>query len=335
MIKPYQPKIDAYSHVAPQKYRERLRRLNPQECTYKIDTCPPLYDLDHRFRIMDEYEVVQVITPAWPAVEDIADPRTAIELAKLANDETAQLVLKYPDRFVAGVACLPMNDMDAALAETDRAITDLGLKGVLIYTPINDKPLDAPEFIPLYEKLCQYNLPILIHPMRSSDYPDYRTENASKYRVFNTFGWPYETTVAMTRIVFSGILEKYPNLKFVTHHGGGMVPYLAERIKQFYDLGMRRGEIDRKVLTKAPIDYYKMFYNDTAIYGNMPALMCAHAFFGADHLLFGIDMPLGDMEFGMRNYRQTISAIEEMDISDEDRKKIYGDNAKMLYRLPV
>ena len=149
----------------------------------------------------------------------------------------AELVLKYPDRFLAGVACLPMNDMDAALTETDRAITDLGLKGVLIYTPINDKPLDAPEFIPLYEKMCQYNLPILIHPMRNPDYPDYRTENASKYRVYNTFGWPYETTVAMTRIVFSGILEKYPNLKFVTHHCGGMVPYLAERIKQFYDLG--------------------------------------------------------------------------------------------------
>ena len=330
----YQPKIDAYSHIAPQKYRERLRRLNPQECAYKIDPCPPLYDLDHRFRIMDEYELVQVIAPAWPAVEEIADPRTAVDLARLANDEMAELIRKYPDRFVAGVACLPMNDMDAALAETDRAITDLGLKGVLIYTPINDKPLDAPEFIPLYEKLYQYDLPILIHPMRNPDYPEYKTENASKYRVYNTFGWPYETTVAMTRIVFSGLLEKYPNLKFVTHHCGGMVPYLAERIKQFYDLGMRRGEIDRTVLTKAPIDYYKMFHNDTAIYGNMPALMCAHAFFGADHLLFAVDFPLGDMEFGTKNYRQTISAIDEMDISDEDRKKIYGDNARRLYRLP-
>jgi predicted TIM-barrel fold metal-dependent hydrolase len=335
MTKLYQPKIDAYSHIAPQKYRERLRQLNPQECTYKIDTCPPLYDLDHRFRIMDKYELVQVIAPAWPAVEEIADPRTAVDLARLANDEMAELILKYPDRFVAGVACLPMNDMDAALAETDRAITDLGLKGVLIYTPINDKPLDAPEFIPLYEKLYQYDLPILIHPMRNPDYPDYKTEDASKYRVYNTFGWPYETTVAMTRIVFSGLLEKYPNLKFVTHHCGGMVPYLVERIKQFYDLGMRRGEIDRTVLTKAPIDYYKMFYNDTAIYGNMPALMCAHAFFGADHLLFAVDFPLGDMEFGMKNYSQTISAIDEMDISDEDRKKIYGDNAKRLYRLPI
>jgi aminocarboxymuconate-semialdehyde decarboxylase len=88
-------------------------------------------------------------------------------------------------------------------------------------------------------------------------------------------------------------------------------------------------------LTQSPIDYYKMFYTDTAIQGNAPALMCAHAFFGADHLLFGIDMPLGDTELGIRNYRQTINAIEQMDISEGDRTKIYEDNAKKLYRLPI
>jgi aminocarboxymuconate-semialdehyde decarboxylase len=113
-----------------------------------------------------------------------------------------------------------------------------------------------------------------------------------------------------------------------------MVPYFEERIKNFFDVGeMRRGEIPR--LRNAPIDYFKMFYNDTALYGNAPALMCAHAFFGADHLLFGADMPLGDMEFGNRNYRQTINAIEAMNISDEDRKKIYEDTAKKLYHLPI
>ena len=196
-----------------------------------------------------------MIAPAWPAVEEIAAPRTAVDLARLANDEMAELVLKYPDRFVAGVACLPMNDMDAALQETDRAINDLRLRGVLIYTPINDKPLDSPEFIPLYEKMSQYDLPILIHPMRNPDYPDYRTENESKYRVYNTFGWPYETTVAMTRIVFSGILEKYPNLKFVTHHCGGMVPYLVRKDKTV--LGLRRDaqrrEISYRGLQKLPL----------------------------------------------------------------------------------
>lgn len=332
----YPLKIDAYSHIAPQKYRELLAKVAPKDCAYMVDPVPPLYDLDHRFRIMDRYEgLVQVITPSWPAVEAVA-PKKAADLARVLNDEMAKLVAKYPERFPAAIACLPMNNMDAALKEADRAINDLRFRGILIYTPINDKPLDSPEFMPLYEKMSEHDLPILIHPMRNPDYPDYRTENVSKYRVHSTFGWPYETTVAMTRIVFSGILERYPNLKFVTHHAGGMVPYLGERIKQFYDLAeMRRGEKWQQNLTKAPIDYYKMFHNDTAIYGNTPALMCAHAFFGADRLLFGIDMPLGDTEFGHRNYRQTINAIEQMDISDEDRKKIYEDNAIKLYRLPI
>jgi predicted TIM-barrel fold metal-dependent hydrolase len=337
MKKLYSLKIDAYSHIAPPKYREFLQNVAPQECAYKLDPIPPLYDLDHRFRVMDKYEgLVQVIAPAWPSVEEVAAPEKALDMAKLLNDEIAKLVLKYPDRFVAAVACLPMNNMDAALKEADRAINDLRFRGVLIYTPVNDKPLDSPEFTPLYDKMSQYNLPILIHPMRASNYPDYRTESASKYRVYSTFGWPYETTVAMTRIVFSGILEKYPNLKFVTHHCGGMVPYFEERIRQFYEVGeMRRGEKYMQGLTKAPIDYYRMFYNDTAIYGSTPALMCAHAFFGADHLLFGADMPLGDTELGSRNYRQTINAIEQMDISDEDRMKIYEENARKLYRLPI
>jgi len=337
MKKLYPLKIDAYSHIAPPKYKELLGKLAPNDCAYKIDPIPPLYDLEHRFRIMDRFEgLVQVITPAWPSVEEVAAPEKALDLAKLANDEMAKLVFQYPERFVAAVACLPMNNMGAALKEADRAINDLRFRGVLIYTPINDKPLDSPEFMPLYEKMSQYNLPILIHPMRAPDYPDYRTENASKYKVFSTFGWPYETTVAMTRIVFSGILERYPNLKFVTHHCGGMVPYFEERIRQFFEVGeMRRGERHVQGLNKAPIDYYKMFYNDTALYGCTPALMCAHAFFGADHLLFGADMPLGDTELGNRNYRQTINAIEQMDISDEDRTKIYGENARKLYRLPI
>ncbi|MGD0236300.1 MAG: amidohydrolase family protein [Syntrophorhabdales bacterium] len=328
--------IDGFSHIAPPKYRELLRKAAPKECAYMVDTFPPLYDMEARFRIMDKYKgLVQVITPSWPSVE-LAAPTKSVDLAKALNDEMAELVTKCPDRFPAAVACLPMNDMAAALKEADRAINDLRMRGVLIYTPVNDKPLDSPEFIPLYEKMSQYNLPLVIHPMRNPDYADYRTENESKYRIYNTFGWVYETTTAMTRLIFSGILEKYPNVKFVTHHCGGMVPYLAERIRQFQDLGeMRWGHKYFQGLTKAPIDYYKMFYADTALYGNTPALMCGHAFFGADHLLFGIDMPLGDMEFGNRNYRQTINAIEEMAISDEDKTKIYEGTARKLFRLPI
>src|SRR3990170_7620287 len=138
----YPLKIDAYSHIAPPKYKAALEKIAPREVAYKLDPIPPLFDLDHRFRIMDRYEgLVQVIAPAWPSVEEVAGPEKALDLAKLVNDEMAELVLKYPERFVAAVACLPMNNMEAALKEADRAINDLRFRGVLIYTPVSDKPL--------------------------------------------------------------------------------------------------------------------------------------------------------------------------------------------------
>lgn len=331
-------KIDVFPHIIPPKYKEALYKVAPSGFYIQnvIDSTPTLFDLDIRFRIMDKYEdLMQVLTLSAPPVELIADSQKAVELAKLANDEMAELVLKYPSRFAAAVACLPMNNIDAALKEVDRAINDLKFRGVQISTPINDKPLDSPEFLPLYEKMAQYNLPIWIHPERPADYPDYRTEDRSRYMIFHVFGWPYETAAAMTRLVFSGILERYPNLKFITHHCGGMVPYLEERIIGAYDHAeMRRGAKYKQGLTKAPIEYFKMFYYDTSIYGNTAGLMCSYAFCGADHLLFGTDMPY-DNQLGDRYIRQTIQAIEQMDISDLEKRKIFEGNARRLLRLPL
>jgi predicted TIM-barrel fold metal-dependent hydrolase len=334
MRPPYQLKIDAYAHIIPPKYREALYKVAPKMHDQQILFSPPLYDLDRRFRIMDKYEPLrQVLTLGRIPVEHVAGPAKAADLAKRANDEMAELVVKYPDRFVAALATLAMNNMNAALKEADRAIKDLKFKGVYLHTPVDEKPLDAPEFLPLYEKMSEYDLPIVIHPMRKIDHPDYLTEKVSRYNMFSLFGWPYDTTSAMARLVFSGIMEKYPNLKIVTHHLGGMVPFYAERIRQFTQV-MRIGE-EKPVLKKDAIDYFRMFYADTAIYGNPTALKCGHEFFGPDHILFGIDFPLGDTEHGDRNYRQTINAIEQMDITEEERKKIYEDNARKLMRLPI
>jgi len=234
---------------------------------------------------------------------------------------------------VAAVACLPMNDIDAALKEIDRAIVDLRFRGVQIHNPIGDKPMDSPEFLPIYEKMAYYNLPIWVHPQREITVPDYVGEDSSKYLAFSIFGWPYDTTVAMTRLVFSGIFDKYPNLKVITHHSGGMVPYYAGRIAGFYDHNEMQFNFKHQ-LTKKPLDYFRLFYNDTAIYKNTPALMCCHAFFGAEHMLFGTDMPY-DSQFGLRQVREVISSIEEMDISDAEKKLIFEDNARKLLRLPV
>jgi len=234
---------------------------------------------------------------------------------------------------VAAVACLPMNDVDAALKEIDRAIVELRFRGIQLHNPIGDKPMDAPEFWPIYEKMAQYDLPIWVHSQRDINTPDYPGESSSKYLVWSTFGWPYETSVYMTRLIFGGVFDKYPNLKVITHHAGGMIPYYAGRIAGFYDhnemlLGLRHQ------LTKRPLDYYRLFYNDTAIYQNTPALMCCHAFFGAEHMLFGTDMPY-DSQLGLRQVREVISSVEEMDISDAEKKLIFEDNARKLLRLPI
>ncbi len=334
-----QLKIDAYAHISPKKFGEALRKVDQEQYDRKIAPNTPLHDLDARFRIMDQHEgLVQVLTLSWPAIEESGEK--AADLARLANDEMAELVFKYPSRFAGAIACLPMNDMDAALDEADRAVKDLRLRGVLVYSNIRGKALDSPEFMPLYEKMSAYNLPIYIHPQRFASFSDYESEGTSQYDIFSTFGWPYDTTVAMARLVYSGTLQKYPDLKIVTHHCGGMVPYFAERIVQFVDkFEFERGEYRRGAflsgLTRAPIDYFKMFYNDTAINGNTPALMCANSFFGSDHLLFGADMPLGDRELGNQSYRKTINAIERMEITDAERKNIFEDNARKLMRLPM
>lgn len=139
----------------------------------------------------------------------------------------------------------------------------------------------------------------------------------------------------MARLVFSGILERYPDLKFITHHCGGMVPYFSERVRGSYERTMRDlGDKVDQGLTKPHIEYFKMFYNDTAINGNSSALMCAYDFFGADHLLFGTDMPF-DTEYGERNPRQIIAAIEQMNISGLEKEKIFEGNARKLLRLAV
>ena len=339
-MKPEPLIIDAYAHISPPGYTEFIRQKYPVMYNNMLGPCAPLYNMDERFRIMDAYEgLVQVLTIGpVPPIEYFANEKQTVELARRANDEMAEMLQKYRDRFVTAIALLPMNNPDAALEETDRAIKELSFRGIYVHSNINGKPLDSPEFLPLWEKMAQYNLPIYIHPWRSEDFADYPVEKAAKYNTASTFGWPYETTVAMARFVFSGILEKYPNLKIVTHHCGGMVPYFQERIYQHYGLAsMRSGEGASfvKALSKAPLEYFRMFYNDTAIHGNTYALMSAYSLCGADHIVFGADMPLGDHYFGFRSYRQTINAIEAMQITAEEKRKIFVDNALSLLRVPA
>jgi aminocarboxymuconate-semialdehyde decarboxylase len=219
------------------------------------------------------------------------------------------------------------------MKETERAINELGFKGVQVFTTTDNKPLDAPEFMPLYDLMANYDLPVWIHPERDVNFTDYPGETRSRYMIFHIFGWPYETSAAMTRLVFSGVFDKNPNLKFITHHCGGMVPYFEERIIGAYDHAeILRGAKYKENIRKQPIDYFKMFYNDTAIYGHTPGLMCGFAFSGADHIVFGTDFPY-DSEMGDRYTRQTIASVERMDITDEEKEMIFEGNARRLLKL--
>ena len=333
--------IDVFSHVLPPRYlQERNRRagnrLANQYGRY-FQANPGLTDVEVRFRAMDRYpEVVQLLTIAGPNVESILDPAEAAACARIANDEMAELVAKYPDRFAGAAACLPMGDVDAALREAERALDELRFRGVEVFTDIGGKPLDAPQFLPLFEMMASRNLPILLHPRRTNKTPDYAGEDASLFLIYTNFGWPYETSMAMARIAFGGVLEKFPTLAIVTHHAGGMIPYFHKRVQLSWDFNeMRMGyRFDGRRLTRAPLDYYRMFYCDTAIQGNTPALMCAWEFFGPDHVLFATDSPY-DNQLGERVYRETIAAVESMPVEPGAKRKIFADNARRLFRLPV
>jgi len=287
---------------------------------------------------MDEFEdYAQIICLASPPLEIIASPDVTPDLAKVANDGMAEYVAKYPDRFPGFIASMPMNKPDAALEEIDRAIKDLKAVGVQFFTNVKGKPLDLPEFKPLFEKMAGYDLPIWIHPARGANFPDYLTEDKSKYEIWWTFGWPYDTSAMMARLVFGGYFDAFPNLKIITHHLGGMVPYLEGRVGPGWDqLGARTSDEDYssvlKNLKKPHLEYFKMFYADTALFGSFAGTVCGLEFFSVDNVLFASDSPF-DPEKGPGYIRETIKIVDALPISDKDRQKIYEGNARRLMKI--
>jgi predicted TIM-barrel fold metal-dependent hydrolase len=321
--------IDIFTHILPPKYLEALEKLATvgRISLSRVEglqrSNPALLDVNLRLKVMDEFpDIMQVLTMVGPPLEAITKTEDSVDLAKIANDEMAELVAGHPDRFVA-VATLPMNNVDAALKEVDRAINDLKLRGVQIFTSINDKPLDSLEFLPLYQKMAQYDLPIWIHPFKEMTEPDYPGEQGSKYGLAAILGWPHATSLAVTRLAASGVLEKYPKLKFITHHDGGTVPYLAGRIQN--------SPFKYKNLTRPITDSLRLFYNDTAVQGNVPNLMCAYAFCGADHMLLGTDFPMVTSDL----VKETIRSVNKMTIPGAEKKRIFEENASQILKLPI
>jgi predicted TIM-barrel fold metal-dependent hydrolase len=313
---------------------------NHKDIGKRVRNVPFLMDLDLRFRMLDEFgdDYRQVLSITAPPLEILGDPDVTPELAKIANDEMAELVEKY-DRFVGFTASLPLNNIEASVAEIHRAVSQLGANGIQIFTNLAGQPWDQPEFLPIFEAITAHDLPIWVHPTRGANFADYVTEDKSKYEIWWTFGWPYETSAFMARLVFSGYFDKFPNLKIITHHMGAMVPYFEGRVGPGWDqLGARTSDEDLslilKSLKKRPLDYFKQFYADTALFGSVSGTKCGLDFFGVDQVLFASDAPF-DPEKGPGYIRQTIKIIEELDLTPKARTKIFQDNAVQLLRLKL
>jgi aminocarboxymuconate-semialdehyde decarboxylase len=278
---------------------------------------------------------VQIINTANPPVENMAGPEDALELSRIANDEMAELVSRHPGRFLGAAACLPMNNPQGTLDELDRAVRQLGLCAVQIYTDVQGRPLDDPAFSSVFDRVAELDIPILLHPVRGPDRSDYPMEPASRFDTWRIIGWPYDTVAAMTRLAFSGIFDRHPNIKIVTHHLGGFAPYLSERIREGFDklLKAARGANEPVPLKKHPHDYFHEFYADTITIGSVPALACGLEFFGADRVLFATDMPF-DTHGGLKYVEVALQAMEMLDAPANDKEKLFELNARTIFRLP-
>ena len=330
--------IDVFNHFFPKPLWDRMLQSDgaAKDIGKRMRGIPCIYDLEERFKVMDQFtskNYTQVISLGMPPLEAFGEPAEVEEFAKLGNDGMAELVQKYPVRFVGFLASLPMNSPNAA-KEAERAFA-LGANGLQIHTNINGLPLDDERFFPVFETAAKHNKPVFLHPSRAAaDLPDYKSETKSLYEIWWTFGWPYETSAAMARLVFSGLLDKLPELNVLAHHLGAMVPFFEGRVGPGMDqLGKRTSDEDYslllKKLKKRPLDYFKDFYADTAVFGSLPATQCGLAFYGADRVLFASDSPF-DPEKGPGYIRDTIAIMEKLDLSNEDREKICFKNAEKL-----
>jgi uncharacterized protein len=331
--------IDVFNHFMPKPYLDRLMQIIPGHvATTAFPRLKTLADVDARLRLLDGFDgMQQVLSLANPPLELIGGPDVAAELARIANDSLAEVCRKHPDRFPTFIAALPMNDVEAALREIDRAIGDLGARGVQIFTNVAGKPLSAPEFRPVFARMATHNLPIWIHPMRGPNFPDYTTETESKDEVWFSFGWPYETTACVTRLIYSGLFDEFPTLKIITHHMGGMIPYFPVKINLgfrqiFFGTPDRNPVAEERRLKRPPLDYFKMLYADTAIGGAEAATRCGHAFFGTDKCLFATDAPF-DAEQGRGLIADTLRGVESLGLPRAELDRIFAGNARAMMRL--
>jgi len=243
----------------------------------------------------------------------------AAESAKMQNDRLAAAVSDHPDRFVPVGATVPLQDADRAIAEMDRAVDELGFKGLQIGGTVDGRNLDEPRFRPFWEAVEAKGVPVILHP---NGYPE--SSRFSDYFLVNCIGNPLETMVSVTRMIFSGLFEEHPGIKLVLLHGGGYLPFYSSRSDHTWKV---RPETRRAIPDHPPSHYMKMFYYDTMVF---QPLYLRHLIdvVGVDHVMLGTDYPFDMSETDPIGL---INAVEGLD--DADREAISGGNAARLYGL--
>lgn len=321
--------IDFQAHLAPERYLKKLagRRDIPNVIRdggtyifkYGEDSYYPItrnsYDIQAKLDAMDKAGIsTQVLSIIIPGAE-ILDIQTGNDIARLVNDEMAEVVSKYSNRFLA-LTTLPLRDTDASLKELERATSDLGFRGIMFFSNINGMPLSDQSLWPIYEAAQDLDLPIFIHPTRPV-----MVEEVKEYGLESIVGYMFDTSLAALKMVFSGVFERYPNLKVVLPHAGSTLPYLLGRID--YQSGIIPGS--RKELSMAPSNYIKKLYSDTVCMSGK-ALHFAYDIFGPERLLFATDFPYCEME-------PTVQLVRNMDIPDEHKVNIFHKNAEKLLKI--
>ncbi len=331
--------LDVFNHFTPTPFFEKLEGLIPGHPVLNaFPQLPALLDLDARLRLLDEFPgLQQIISLANPPIEVIGSPQDTPALAREANDLLADVCRRHPDRFPGFVAALPLNNIEASVEEARRAVTQLGARGVQMFTNVNGIPLSMPALRPVFAAMVDLDLPIWVHPIRGANTADYAMEQTSEDEIWFMFGWPYETTACMTRLIFSGIFDEYPTLKIITHHMGGMIPFFSGKIKLgfsqiFFGSPDRNPVATKRGLKRAPVEYFKMLYADTAVNGEADALRCGLAFFGPSHSLFATDAPF-DSEKGRGLIRDTIQAVKAVGLNSAEQDAVFDTNARALLKL--
>jgi uncharacterized protein len=326
-------RIDIHTHFAPAKFLEFAEREEgrPFILSDLYRRTKTLTEVAQRIDLLDRNEIdINVLVPVpWlSGFPKIASDRTlAAKAARLMNDELAQIIAVQPQRFL-GVALLPTIDPETTVAELDRAIEQLGFAGAYVPVGPTAKRMDHPDYEALYRALVKLDVPLWLHPSRPPIIADYVDEQRSEYFDWQAVGWLHDTTSAMIRMVFSGVFDRYPDLRVITHHHGGFIPLLAPRLNSNWTTFEHVGHGMPTEISRPYIDHFRKFYCDTAASGYAPkALELALEFFGADRVLFGTDAPF-DISGGDYFITETLRSIAAMPISPDSRSAILANNAK-------